>query len=341
MPQGYEAKGIKEWSFNGIEIGTSTEYECEKFTFLMDGSFSNLSRKVYYPTSTLESNDNSQSTAVKTILEWKEMLSNIIILTPGIKFEWVKYRLKDYLSAGTENIYTYAISPKFGLMWSSVPLDIFTSMERTIRLPNPYEKVKNIGLKPEVITAFEVGTRVRYYRFIGSLSLFYINFQDQILLEGAEFMNFPEDAFHRGIEGELNYRINNNLSLFSTHTLLEAMLEERDLWIPNVPRAEHSFGIRLTYMPVYSLTASYNWHDKSYIDIANKFPQTDAYGTLDFTLKVKPHSSCSFTFGVTNFTGEEGKKIFGYEAPEELGKNEGLYYPIAPRGFRVAASFEF
>ncbi len=343
MPQGYEATGIKKWSFNGIEIGTSTEYECKNFTFLMDGSFSNLSREVYYPASTRESYDNSQSTTVKTLLEWKERLSNIIILTPGIKFEWIKYRLKDYLStpAEIENIYTYAISPKFGLMWSSVPLDIFTSMERSIRLPKPYEKVKNIKLKPEVITTFEVGTRVRYYRFIGSLSLFYMNFQDQILLEGAEFMNFPEDAFHRGIEGGLNYRINKNLSLFSTHTLLEAMLEERDKWVPNVPRAEHTFGIRLTYMPIYSLTTSYSWHDKSYIDIENKFPQTDAYGTLDFTLKVKPHSSCSFTFGVTNFTGEEGKKIFGYEAPAELGKKEGLYYPISPRGFRVAGSFEF
>ena len=342
MPQGYEASGIKDWSFNGIEIGASTEYERKNFIFLIDGNFSNLKRKVFYPSPTLESHDNSQDIAVKTLLEWKEKLLNIITLTPGIKFEYVKYWLKDYTvtPAGTDKVYTSTVSPKFGLIWPSTPLDIFSSVERTIRLPKPYEKVKNIKLKPEVIGVFEFGTRVRYYPFTGSFSLFYMDFKDQILMEGAEFENSRERAFHRGVEGELGYRISENFSLFSTHTFLEAKFEDSDLWIPNVPKAEHTFGMRLTYMPVYSLTTSYNWHDESYISKDHPEWTTDAYGTLDFTLKVKPYPSFSFAFGVSNFTDEENKKIFGYQAPPELGE-EGLYYPIAPRGFRAEINFEF
>ncbi len=344
MPQGYESKGIKKWSFKGIEIGTSTEYEYENFVFLIDGSFSNLRRRVHYPFSTLESDDNSQNFTVRTLLEWKEKMFKVLTLTPGIKFEWVKYRLNDYMNTlpSREQLSpTFTLSPKFGLIWSSMSMDIFSSMERTIRLPKPYEKVKNIKLKPEVITSVEIGARTRYYALTGSISLFSMSFKDQILLEGATFVNFPQDAFHRGIEGGLNYIINKKLSFFSTHTLLEAKFEEGNLWIPNVPKMEHTFGMKITYMPIYSTSLNYHWHDKSYIDIENNYPQTDAYGTLDFTFKVKPYNFCSFVFGITNLTGEEDKKIFGYEAPIELGKKEGLYYPITPRGFRILGNFEF
>lgn len=339
MPQNYKSTGLNKWELKGIEIGTSSEYGRKNFTFLFEAQTTNLSRKVYgLSPETLICHDNSQSIVFRPLLEWEEKIFRIFSLTPGIKYEWVGYRIQDNTNplAPTKSISVANLSPKFGIMWASTAREIFFSIERTAHVPKSYEKVKNVELKPEMLTSAEFGARARWYPFFGSFSIFYVDIEDQILMEGVTFRNSREPAFHRGAEGDLNYRINENLSLFLNHTYIEAKFKDTDRWIPQVPQTEGGVGVRITYMPTYSLTFIYNWYGKSYVDRENTPGWVvDPYQTLALHFKYKPHPSFGFGLSFTNLT-DQGGKTFGYRF-----QNEARYYPIVPRGFRVEGSFEF
>jgi iron complex outermembrane receptor protein len=339
-PQEYQSTGRdKKWLLKGIAISTSAEYSTRNFSVVTEGELTSVLREVnaQMPCSCIF-DDNSQNFVFRTLLEWEEKLFRVVSLTAGAKYEWVGYRIQDMKTPpfNTVPIEVSNLSPKFGLVWSSTPCDIYSSFERTIRPPKPYEKAKDIALKPEVAASIEVGTRIRKYPFSASFAAFHIDLQDQILLTGTTFENDTLGAFHRGIEGEVNCRFTQNLSIFANHTQIDAKFKDTTgLSIPQVPTSEGNAGIRITYMPAYSLVVSYKWYGRSPIDRLNKLEWLTAYELFDFYFKFKPHTSFSFGLGVTNFMDSQARS-FGYEL-----NGTARYYPLAPRGFRVEGSFEF
>jgi outer membrane receptor protein involved in Fe transport len=338
-PQEYQSKGAdKTWLLKGLDISTSAEYSTKNFSIVTEGELTSVLRRVRSRTpDTCIFDDNSQNFVFRALLEWEEKLFNVLSFTSGAKYEWIGYRIQDRKTPpfNTVPIEVANLSPKFGLVWSSNPCDIYSSFERSIRPPKPYEKAKDIALKPEVAASMEVGTRIRKYPFTASFAAFHIDLLDQILLTGTSFENDTLGAFHRGVEGEANCRLTENLSVFVNHTQMEAKFKDTELSVPQVPTSEGAAGVRITYMPAYSLVVSHKWFGRSQIDRLNQLGWLGAYELFDFYFKFKPHPSFSFGLSVTNFVDVEANS-FAYEL-----NGTARYYPLAPRGFRVEGSFEF
>ncbi|MBI4722499.1 MAG: TonB-dependent receptor [Candidatus Stahlbacteria bacterium] len=344
IPQDYKSTSdFAKWSLRGVELGTGAEYRGSAFSLLTEGEWNGVDREVsdiYPDTTDFTANDNSSNFTFRSMFEWEEHLFKFLALTAGAKYEWLGYKIQDKTSAPQDihNIYTSHLSPKMGLLWTSLDWDIFSSFERTIHPPKSYEKAKNIDLKPEMATSMEFGIRVRGTLFTTNLSLFYIDLRDQILMCGTGFENATSGAFHRGIEGELNKRFTDNVSLFLNHTYIDARFKNSGLYVPQVPTSEGSVGIRLTYMPKYSCTLTYNWYGKSYASISHQDEEdwvVNPYTSLEINFKFKPLPHISLGLQATNILNESGK-AYGYEF-----QNSARYYPISPRGFRIDGGIEF
>jgi hypothetical protein len=341
MPQEYKTDTREKiWLLRGIETGMSIEYGKKKLTFLTEGEFTTVGRKITESyTEKSISDENSQQLILRALLEWKEKLLGVISLTPGAKYEWIGYRVIDnrlFPQQLAKTEYLSTLAPKIGLIWSSLGCDIFASLEQKVCPPKHYEKAKNVQLMPEKVISVECGSRVRVDPLNGSISVFYIDFQNQIIRKGITFENSREGTFHQGIEGKINWRLTSHLSLFLNHTYIEARFHESRYRVPEVPESESNVGVRLTYMPTYSLVITYNYRGKSYID-EKEHPNwiVNPYGTLDFYFKIKLHPSFSIALSGTNFTNTKGRHL-GYKLD-----GKAMYYPIPERGFRIEGSFEF
>lgn len=332
MPQIYES--TLPWSkhrMEGANVSGNINYEKDNFSLTTNIGWE-FNRR-HLTDEGISSDDNAQLLNPRFLMEWKENFYSVTLM-PGISGEWLGYWFQE---TNIEPHYASILTPKLGMIGGSQLFDIFASFEKALRLPKPYEKVRNLQLSPEVLSVTEIGIRVKSSVFTFSTSAFYIRIENQILAEENTFVNHG-DAFHRGIEGQVDLKLTDMLSLFSNYTTLEAkslVAEDTSYWVPGIPIQETEIGLKISKLPVYSLTGSYNWKGKSFIDYENKFGSVPSYGIFDLTSKFSIRSALSLSIGVTNILNEEGKN-FGYKL-----ENEAKYYPISPRGVRAELGLEF
>ncbi|MFA5031557.1 MAG: TonB-dependent receptor [bacterium] len=341
MPQTYDIElPLLKQRMNGINLSGNSSYKKDNFTLTsnVDWEFDRrrTTKNYIIPEKDTSADDNAQLINPRISMEWKEKFYGVSI-TPGINAEWVGYWFQNGAIGAPSPSYTSAFSPNLGFLIDAKGFDIFASFDRALRLPKPYEKVKNIELKPEFLSTSEAGIRIKKSNMNASISVFYIKIADQILADANTFTNYG-NAFHRGIESAMDLRVTDAISLFSTYTTLEAKsLAEDDstYFVPGNPFQEAEIGLRISKIPVFSLTGSYRWKGKSYIDYKNEFGTIPPYGTVDVTSKFIIRSNVSLTLGLNNLLDEKGKN-FGYKL-----NNEARYYPIPPRGFRVEGGIDF
>lgn len=332
MPQVYESKlqGSKQ-RMDGVNVAGNSSYERENFTLNTNIEWEFNRRRITDNALTMD--DNAQLLSSRILMEWKEQFYSITLL-PGINGEWLGYWFQE---TTIEPHYASTLAPKLGVLWGSDLFDLFASFEKALRLPKPYEKVKNLKLSPELLSVIETGLRFKKKMFTFSFSAFYIRIEDQILAEGNTFVNHG-NAIHKGLENELDLRINDKISLFSNYTTIDAkstVSEDTSYWVPGTPIQNAIAGIRISKIPTYSFTIAYNWKGISFIDYSNELGTVPSYGILDASSKFSLRPNLFLSISITNIL-DTGGKSFGYKL-----NNEAKYYPISPRGVRVETEFEF
>jgi outer membrane receptor protein involved in Fe transport len=251
-------------------------------------------------------------------------------------------------------------SPKASITWRILPmLSVYGSYTRGFRLPTLDEASPLFGTIPDldaqVSDAGEIGAKYRGERFEGSLSLYYMMVEDEILWDNFLFTNENLDRVrHRGIEASLDVQIVSWLFAYANYTFDDVKILDADdplvegSRMPIAPKHRGTLGV-FAKLP-YDLEIGANGNIVGDRTRANDFnrqvAKLDRYGTLDLLFAWRPsfgeRVQGALTFALRNVTAEEYEDFGSRDDwnPDTFTPDPtAFFFPAAKRTWEVGLMF--
>ncbi|RDV28221.1 TonB-dependent receptor [Alteromonas aestuariivivens] len=155
-----------------------------------------------------------------------------------------------------------AVSYRFGISWdASSAQQVFVSLGQAIKTPTFSERfgyfpdsfTGNPDLQPETSREWEIGARSKWQNYWSSqVSVYSARLEDEILgfvysseLSGFTAQNALSDSHRKGLEAEISYQAA-HFSFLATYSYLDASQESSETQQPELRRARHQGGLRLS-----------------------------------------------------------------------------------------------
>lgn len=194
---------------------------------------------------------------------------------------------------------------------------------------------------PEYVTDQELGLRLSTEKWEGSLNLFYMQFENEIVLNGQFGPNGlllnenVERSYRRGVEMQLTYRPAPWLTLINASAFNDSRIEEQDSDFEPIltPRLIINQEIIL-HKPSFEIALSGRYQSGSYIDFANE-NQIDGYFLLNGRASYRL-DQWKLSLLVNNLTDT---RYFNHAYVDFDGQNK--YFIQAPINFYTMLSVNF
>jgi len=288
-----------------------------------------------------------------------------LIFTFGARYEQVEYDLiQDDTSSGSlsetvsENEYAFNTgltylyhkgSSVFMRINRSFRFPLVDEMVETVEVaPWTYQLQLNSDLKPQTGMHYEAGIRhIFSSKFMGNITFFQANIEDEILLDKVTFPPFGENVnhpgtLHQGVELGAKVKPLKNISIHGNYTYENATFEKephKGNDIPAVPNHKANIGMSIIdVMPAFTFIADYNHIGSSYAvsDMANQYNKLKAYYTIDVKLTYK-YKRLNAYAGIKNLTDQKYSE-YAIIGGSPTGVN---YYPMPERNFFAGVEFLF
>jgi iron complex outermembrane receptor protein len=286
-------------------------------------------------------------------------VSNDLHLTEGLLFQW-GYRYNEYRGRFREDLRRSfdgvkrwvngdITEKKFthnaydvGLVYTYRPeTTLFVSYATSFRIPNVDEFARaDESLKPQRGRHTEIGGRSQIGdRMECAVTLFQTRIEDEIYfgedpLTGESFnRNYEEKTIRRGVETDLRIYPTDSIYLWGNFTYTEAKFEDKETFVPLVPKHKASVGVEWNILEplVLSLTGTFvgsrfDGNDES----NNRYEKLDGYTVLDGKLTFT-HRGFELFVGVNNILDE----LYSTTAYSES------YYPMPTRNVYGGLEWRF
>ncbi|MGC9354900.1 MAG: TonB-dependent receptor, partial [Mariniphaga sp.] len=300
-------------------------------------------------------------------------------------FADVQYRRIDYSIDGidddlrniTQEHEFNFFNPKLGIFYKPAEnQNLYLSFATANREPNRSAYIDNrLETEPpvyETLYDWELGYEFKSSRFSGSVNLYLMNYNDQLVLTGEindvgnPIMTNVDNSYRRGIELQTGILIVRNFQWRANATFSQNKIEDFTEYVDNWDTGEQevfSLGTtdiafspnviansQLTYEPVESLNFALisSYVGKQFIDnTASDDRSLDAYFVnnlkVDYSFPTKLFKEIALHLMVNNLFNEEYESnawVYSYILGGERYKMDG-YFPQAGRHFMAGIDFKF
>ncbi|MDW7694436.1 TonB-dependent receptor [Flammeovirgaceae bacterium SG7u.111] len=194
---------------------------------------------------------------------------------------------------------------------------------------------------PEYVVDHELGLRYSSSKFHVNTNLYYMNFRNEIVLQGnfgpngLALTNNVEQSYRTGVELTIDYKINNRISLINNSSFNYSRIKEQSevfspiLTPPLIINQEVVYSIN-----GFSISLLARYQDKSYIDFANS-SAIDGYFLLNGKVQYdfKGYTFSVFANNITN------TKYFNQGYVDFDGSKK--YFTQAPTNFYASVTYSF
>lgn len=266
------------------------------------------------------------------------------------------------------NAYKF-FNPKIGMNYSSSPLRVYASFARAQKEPNRDDFETGLsGLpRPEKLNDYELGFEVTKKRLSGSAAFYYMNYKDQLALNGKindvgayTRINIPK-SYRLGIEIAGAYTLNERFSLSGNLALSRNRINNFVEYIDDYDNGGqiiyeyHNTDISFSPSVISNLLIEFKPVPNGKIGIQSKYVgeqfldntsnpnrKLDAYFVNDLSLmysfRFKPFKNIAVQARLNNIFDhlyEPNGYTYSYYSGGAL-ETENYYYPMAGRNFMFA-----
>jgi len=207
----------------------------------------------------------------------------------------LQYRYSDFNYKGSvnwEGVDWYFFNPKFGITFqASNKVDLYYSIGRTGREPtrndiflgNDDLPVNNLGMPAlastdaEYVIVQELGIRFREEKFSFNANLYYMNFDNEIVLSGQfgpnalALTNNVAQSFRSGLEIDFRWNITKQLTLINNTSFSYNRIEQESITFQPILTPNLIISQQIIYQPQnFTFGIDMRYQDDSYIDFANE-----------------------------------------------------------------------
>jgi iron complex outermembrane receptor protein len=356
-------KGNYDFNLNGF-LGFPTTGELYNYAFQSNliGFFSNytFSKKRFNWTTGIHGNtyDRQHIGSEKTLGQlykntgYKNEVS--VFTKADYTFKWltlfadIQYRYSSFDYKGTvtlDKIQWHFINPKAGL---SVEVKqnsvIYYSIGSTGREPTRNDMFGGnddlladslgnaiVSIKtPEYVVSQELGFRHQSSKLNFNLNLYYMNFKNEIVLDGKfgpnglALTNKVEQSFRTGVELSVTYKISKSFSLINNSSFNYSRIkEQKEVFTPILTPPLIINQEAVYFYKGFSVAVSVRYQDKSFIDFANTSTVKSYFlvnGRVGYD--IKGFQFCVFVNNITNsnyfnngYVDFDGSKKYFVQAP--------------------------
>jgi iron complex outermembrane receptor protein len=369
-------------------VNASANYKKEELNMIFGGSYSNYQgdhfgeviwakfasdsqiRDHYYDS---ESTKTDVSFFTKTTYKLNKKLS----LFGDIQFRFVDYKTKGLTSGripiDIDEAYQF-FNPKAGITYTLNPIHhLYFSYARANREPSRSDFKNNSTVKPEKLNDFELGWRLKKDKFQFNANLYYMKYQDQLILTGAiDDVGTPIRAnsgksYRLGLEIDAAIQLSNRLVLqpniaISSNKNIDfvssidgALVNLGDTNISFSPSVVAANQLQFNPTPQFQISLLSKYVGEQYLgNVDSDFSKLDAYFVNDLSINYEIKTSAIFksiilTGLVNNIFNEKyisNGFYFTYDDdfsnPGTITTIEGTgYYPQATTNFLVGVTMKF
>jgi len=183
---------------------------------------------------------------------------------------------------------------------------------------------------PEYVLNQELGFRHQSQKLNVNLNLYYMDFKNEILLDGKfgpnglALTNKVEQSFRTGIEVSVTYKINKNFSLINNSSFNYSRIkEQKEVFTPILTPPIIINQEAVYFYKRFSIALSARYQDKSYIDFANTSTVKN-YFLINARVQynIKGFQFCVFLNNISNtqyfnngYVDFDGSKKYFVQAP--------------------------
>jgi iron complex outermembrane recepter protein len=269
-------------------------------------------------------------------------------------FKWftffadIQYRYSTFHYKGTvaiDKIQWHFINPKAGLSVEVKPNSIiYYSIGSTGREPTRNDMFGGnddlladslgnaiLSIKtPEYVLDHELGFRHQSRKLNFNLNLYYMNFKNEIVLDGKfgpnglALTNKVEQSFRTGIELSISYKVSKSFSLINNSSFNYSRIkEQKEVFLPILTPSLITNQEAVYSYNGFSVAVSARYQDKSFIDFANT-STVKSYFLLNgrVSCDFKGFQFCVFANNITNskyfnngYVDFDGSKKYFVQAP--------------------------
>lgn len=218
---------------------------------------------------------------------------------------------------------------------------LFASYAQSFRNPNVDELAEaDDDLHPQKGMHLDMGARQRIGKLIEvSVTIFQIKIKDEIYYGEDPVTltsinrNYDEKTLRRGLETDVKTYPFDFLYLWGNYSYTEAKFENRETYVPLVPRHKAAIGLELQIMDSFLLALTGTWVGSRYDgnDEENKlYEKLEGYKVFDVKLTYE-YKALKIFFGTNNIFNE----LYSTTAYSET------YYPMPERSFYGGLEWTF
>jgi iron complex outermembrane receptor protein len=271
---------VSQWNFNFGWI--ANQYYGEHFGKITHGAYlqPNLLPMEYYRNHSLK---NEWSAYAKALYKLNQFEFFGDVQTRNIHYQTMVDKASPEENPDFDKNYSF-MNPKVGANFLLENAKIYFSYANAHREPTRSDLVANSSVKSEQLHDFELGYTHRLERFFMTTNLFYMQYQNQLVLTGAlnevgaALHENVGSSFRRGLEIASQYKISQRWNLsanatFSQNKNLDYILNN-ELGFAHLGTTDIAFSpsyignLSINYQPNthFSFTISNKWVSKQYIN---------------------------------------------------------------------------
>lgn len=193
---------------------------------------------------------------------------------------------------------------------------------------------------PEYVTDYELGYRFNKEKMKLELNVFYMDFKNEIVLNGnfgpngLALTNKVDNSYRLGAELSFNYQINEHWNLKNNSSFIHSKIKEKDIFFSPILTPKFIVNQEINYkLKGLLINLTSRFQDSSFMDFSNatKLPSYIIFNSgilYDW-------SQWQFGFFVNNLTN---KRYYNYGYTEADGT--GKYFVQMPRNFMFSVKFK-
>ena len=265
-------------------------------------------------------------------------------------------------------------NPKFGLNFKLNPKNrLYFSAAKAFREPTRSDYENNFNIKPEQLIDFELGWSHSSNNIILNTNLYYMNYENQLVLTGAlDDVGSPirensGKSYRAGIEIETGFKISEKINLLGNISLSE---NKNIDYVTTFDGQLRNLGdTDISYSPSFISSVVFNYSPNSKFDISilNKhvgeqfmsnngsaYSKLDSYSVTDFNLRyifdgIDLLDELSINLLINNIFSTEYVSNGYYYTYDDTWSDENMittiegtgYYPQATRNFLFGVGIKF
>ena len=379
----------RRWLDNDFYVvNTSVNYKKEELNMIFGGSYSNYKGdhfgEVIWAQFTSDSeirdhyyDSESDKTDISFFAKTTYKLNKKLSLFGDIQSRFVDYKTKGLTSGripiDIDESYQF-FNPKAGVTYILNPIHhLYLSYARANREPSRSDFKNNNTVKSEKLNDFELGWRLKKDKFQFNANLYYMKYQDQLILTGAiDDVGTPIRAnsgksYRLGLEIDAaiqlskrfvlqpNVAISSNKNIDFVSSIDGALVNLGNTTISYSPSVVAANQLEFNPTPQFQISLLSKYVGEQYLgNVDSDFSKLDAYFVNDLSVNYEIKTSAVFksiilTGLVNNIFNEEyisNGYYFTYDddfsSPGTITTIEGTgYYPQATTNFLVGVTLKF